>query len=125
MAVLLTADPRLQVQLEVPRGSRVSCSLYEASAASAFPTDPSRAKAVIWCSASGRCDFGPLALGSYALACFHDLNRNGVLDRGLFGIPSEPTVASNHARGFMGPPSFQSAKFSFGGELTLQLKFDP
>ena len=122
--LLLSAEPGLHVQLDVPKDSKVSCSLYEPSAAKAYPKDARRAKSVIWCSESGRCDFGALPSGTYAVACFHDLNRNGVLDRGMFGIPSEPTVASNHAKGFMGPPSFDDAKFTFDGELTLQLKFD-
>jgi len=29
----------------------------------------------------------------------------------LFGIPTERTVLSNHAKGFMGAPSFEKAKF--------------
>jgi Uncharacterized protein conserved in bacteria (DUF2141) len=53
-----------------------------------------------------------------AIACFHDENKNGKLDTGLFGIPTEGTVASNHARGFMGPPSFDKAKFSLAGAAT-------
>src|SRR6202041_1024433 len=42
-------------------------------------------------------------------------NKNGKLDTGMFGIPTEGTVVSNHAKGFMGPPSFEKAKFSFAG----------
>jgi uncharacterized protein (DUF2141 family) len=49
------------------------------------------------------------------VACFHDETRNGKLDTGLFGIPTEGTVASNRAKGFMGPPPFDKAKFSFAG----------
>jgi hypothetical protein len=33
-------------------------------------------------------------------------------------IPSEGTVASNHTKGFMGPPSFDKAKFTFNGAAT-------
>jgi uncharacterized protein (DUF2141 family) len=40
------------------------------------------------------------------------------MDTGLFGIPTEGVVASNHAKGFMGPPSFKDAKFSFAGAGT-------
>lgn len=60
---------------------------------------------------------------TYALACFHEENKNGKLDTGLFGIPSEGTVASNQAKGFMGPPSFKDAKFAFsGGSTELRLR---
>ena len=49
--------------------------------------------------------------------------QNGKLDTGLFGIPTEGTVASNHAKGFMGPPTFDKAKFSFSGTVSeLQLR---
>jgi len=62
-------------------------------------------------------------VGTYAVACFHDENKNGVLDTGLFGIPSEGIVSSNHAKGFMGPPKFEDAKLSFSGRATeLRLK---
>jgi hypothetical protein len=36
----------------------------------------------------------------------------------IFGIPTEGVVASNHAKGFMGPRSFKDAKFSFPGAAT-------
>ena len=60
------------------------------------------------------------------MACFHDENKNGKLDTGLFGIPTEGTVVSNHAKGFMGPPSFDKAKFSFAGaasQLDLRMGY--
>ena len=45
------------------------------------------------------------------------------MDTGLFGIPTEGVVASNHAKGVMGPPSFKDAKFWFPGVATeLRLK---
>jgi uncharacterized protein (DUF2141 family) len=59
--------------------------------------------------------FEPIPAGTYAVACFHDENKNGRLDTGLFGIPTEGTVVSNHAKGFMGPPSFGNARFWFSG----------
>jgi uncharacterized protein (DUF2141 family) len=33
----------------------------------------------------------------------------------LLGIPTEGVVASNHAKGGMGPPSFKDAKLAFAG----------
>jgi uncharacterized protein (DUF2141 family) len=83
-----------------------------------FPTDPAAAAQKLWCpiaSAASTCSFDPIPAGTYAVACFHDENKNGKLDTGLFGIPTEGTVVSNHAKGFMGPPSFEKAKFSFPG----------
>jgi uncharacterized protein (DUF2141 family) len=51
--------------------------------------------------------------GEYAAACFHDENANNDLDQGLFGIPTEGTGASNGARGMMGPPPYDQARFEY------------
>jgi hypothetical protein len=94
----------------------VGCSLY--GSAKGFPTDSSAALQRRWCPIdkdTSRCAFDPIVAGRYAVACFHDENANGKMDTGLFGIPKEGTVVSNHAKGFMGPPSFKDAAFSFSG----------
>jgi uncharacterized protein (DUF2141 family) len=105
---------------------QVGCMLYASE--KGFPTDPSAAAQKRWCAVADRvstCLFDPIAAGTYAVACFHDQNKNGKLDRGLFGIPTEDTVASNHAKGFMGPPSFDKAKFTFPGiAATLDLRMN-
>jgi uncharacterized protein (DUF2141 family) len=44
-----------------------------------------------------------------AVAAFQDLNRDGVLNKGAYGVPIEPYGFSNNARGPFGPPSFESA----------------
>ena len=103
---------------------QVGCMIYNSP--KGFPTDSSAALQRRWCpiaSASSSCAFDPIPAGTYAVACFHDENKNGKLDTGLFGIPTEGTVASNHAKGFMGPPSFDKAKFIFSGAASeLQLR---
>jgi len=50
-----------------------------------------------------------LKKGTYAVAVFHDENRNDEFDQGLFGIPLEGYGFSNNASGFLGPPSFKDA----------------
>ena len=127
---LSAADPPkgvLSVRVTALRSNKgqVGCMIY--NSARGFPTDPSAALQRRWCaivSGASACAFDPLPAGTYAVACFHDENKNGKLDTGLFGIPKEGTVASNHARGFMGPPSFDKAKFYFPGvasELHLRM----
>lgn len=59
------------------------------------------------------CVFDDVSPGEYAIAVFHDENANNDLDRNFVGIPSEGTGASNDARGFMGPPRYEDARFSF------------
>jgi uncharacterized protein (DUF2141 family) len=98
---------------------QVGCMIY--SSAKGFPKDSSAALQRRWCpitNAASTCAFDPIPAGTYAVACFHDENKNGKLDTGLLGIPTEGTVASNHAKGFMGPPSFDNAKFSFAAVAT-------
>lgn len=92
------------------------------NAARGFPTDPNAAAQKRWCPITGStstCVFDPIPAGTYAVACPHDENNNGKLDTGIFGIPKEGTVVSNHAKGFMGPPSWDKAKFAFSGNATV------
>jgi uncharacterized protein (DUF2141 family) len=114
------ADPPTTAVLTVriaglrSNGGQVGCTIY--NSARGFPTDASAALQRRWCpiaNGASACAFDPLPAGVYAVACFHDENKNGKLDTGLFGIPKEGTVVSNHAKGFLGPPSFKDAKFSF------------
>ena len=60
-----------------------------------------------------------LPQGTYALALFQDLNENGTLDTGAFGIPQEPTGFSRDAQGVMGPPSFEQCGFTLRRDTTL------
>jgi uncharacterized protein (DUF2141 family) len=101
---------------------RVGCALFNSERG--FPKDHSAAMQTKWCPITNQeslCSFDPIPAGTYAVACFHDENGNGKMDVGLFGIPAEGVVASNHAKGFMGPPSFKDAKFSFPG-VAMQLR---
>ncbi len=124
------ADPPATAVLKVrisglrSDGGQVGCTLY--NSAKGFPTDASAALQRRWCpieKGASTCAFDPIPAGIYAVACFHDENKNGKLDTGLLGIPTEGTVVSNHAKGFMGPPSFDKARFTFAGVPSeLQLK---
>ncbi len=61
--------------------------------------------------------FDNLKYGYYALAIIHDENGNGKLDFYWFGPPKESVLASNYAKGFMGPPYFEEAKFELKGAV--------
>ena len=60
----------------------------------------------------------------YAIAIYHDVNKNGKLDTNFFGIPSEIYGFSNNARGTFGPPSFSETKVvcDKNNTLVIQLK---
>lgn len=55
--------------------------------------------------------FEDIPKGTYAIAVHHDDNGNNKVDTNFLGIPSEDFGASNNAKGFMGPPSFEDASF--------------
>ena len=106
---------------------KVACTLFKGP--EGFPSDPTRSLQQRWCAIDGTlatCKFDPIPAGSYAIACFHDENGNGLLDKGMFGIPKEGVVVSNNAKGSFGPPKYEDAKFSFPGtptELSLQPRY--
>ena len=58
--------------------------------------------------------------GTYAISMFHDENDNNKMDTALFGIPTEDYGASNNAKGFMGPPKWQDAKFQINNKSITQ-----
>jgi len=58
--------------------------------------------------------------GAYAVSLFHDENDNNKMDTGMFGIPKEDYGCSNNARGFMGPPKWEDAKFNINNESVSQ-----
>ncbi len=57
--------------------------------------------------------FKNLPFGDYAIAIYQDLNGNGKLDTGNFGIPSEPFAFSNNFRPRWSGPSYSKCKFDF------------
>jgi uncharacterized protein (DUF2141 family) len=93
---------------------RVLCAIWRGP--EGYPTDHARAvgsardRSIV--NRQAHCAFDGLTVGAeYAVAVFHDENGNNQLDRGLFGIPTEGTGASNDASGFMGPPPYHGARF--------------
>lgn len=56
--------------------------------------------------------------GDVGIKLYHDVDSNGELKRGNFGIPAEPYGFSNDAPVRFGPPSWSAAKFAIDGETT-------
>lgn len=53
--------------------------------------------------------FSDLPAGKYAIKVFHDKNGDGVLNRNLFGAPTEPYGISNNVRARFSLPPFGEA----------------
>lgn len=98
------------------------CTLYRS--ADGFPTDQEQAAHAVWCpitEGTATCTFPPVPAGEAAVACFHDENQNGTLDRSWMGLPTEPYVVSNHARASFGPPRWVDAKFTLSSSTLVNL----
>ena len=69
--------------------------------------------------------FNKIERGTYAIAIFHDENDNNLLDKNFLGIPLEDYAFSNNATALIGPPSFESAKFSIETDtLTIHIRLN-
>lgn len=66
--------------------------------------------------------FKNLPKDSYALAIYHDENKNGKLDKNLFGAPTEAYGFSNNARETFSAPSFDSAKIVLDKDKKCQIR---
>jgi len=63
-----------------------------------------------------------LPQGEYAIAVYHDKNRNGELDTNFLGIPKEDYGFSNNARRKFGPAKWGDAKFTvIGTETSIEI----
>lgn len=71
---------------------------------------------------SAKVVFENLPSGTYAISTYHDENSNQNLDTGLFGIPKERYGFSNDAKGNMGPPKYEDAKFEISSSKTIVIK---
>ncbi len=68
--------------------------------------------------------FENLPFGEYAISVHHDEDNNGKVNSNFLKIPNEGLGASNDAKGFMGPPSFDKAKVTLKKEqisITINL----
>lgn len=68
--------------------------------------------------------FTDIPKGEYAISVYHDKNKNGKLDTNFMGIPSEDFACSNNAKGFMGPPKHEDAKFELSKDSKIEIKFN-
>ncbi|WP_299114635.1 DUF2141 domain-containing protein [uncultured Winogradskyella sp.] len=65
--------------------------------------------------------FKDVPKGVYAISFIHDENDNGKMDTNFMGIPKEDYGCSNNAKGFMGPPKWEDAKFELKADKTIHI----
>lgn len=116
---LLTSPPASEIHLtitNIPHDEGV-VRLLIFNSPSGFPDSPERAfKALRLPIENGKAEITlkELPLGSYAISAFHDHDGDGIMRKGMFGIPKDPYGFSNDARGAFGPPSFEKSAFILG-----------
>ena len=62
-----------------------------------------------------------LTPGEYAVAVYHDVNSNQILDKNVLGMPLEIYGFSNNARSTFSAPSFTEAKFEMKASKTISI----
>jgi len=94
-------------------GTRGTVLVQLANSAADYDSDDDAFRHAKGKASDGRATFvfEDVPFGDYAVKAFHDENDNEKIDMGWRG-PTERYGFSNNARGFMGPPSFEDAKFS-------------
>ena len=70
---------------------------------------------------SASVTYSNLVKGNYAVAVFHDRNKDGVLNTNLFGVPTEEYGFSNNARNTFSAPSFSAASFSVSANKSISI----
>lgn len=71
---------------------------------------------------TSQISFKDVPVGTYAIACFHDVNDNLKFDMMDNGMPMEAYGISNNSFSY-GPPSFDEAKFEVSNtNLTFDIK---
>ena len=73
---------------------------------------------------SATVTFVGIPKGEYGISTYQDENSNGKLDKNMMGIPSEDFACSNNAKGFMGPPKYEDAKFILKKDAKIDIKFN-
>jgi uncharacterized protein (DUF2141 family) len=68
--------------------------------------------------------FTDITKGEYTIMVYHDENNNGKLDKNFIGMPKEPVACSNNAKGFMGPPKYEDAKFTITADSKIIIKMN-
>ncbi|HKO77599.1 MAG TPA: DUF2141 domain-containing protein [Flavobacterium sp.] len=66
--------------------------------------------------------FNGIPKGEYTVLVYHDENNNKKLDKNFIGMPKEPVACSNNAKGFMGPPKYEDAKFTVTADTKINIK---
>jgi uncharacterized protein (DUF2141 family) len=114
----------LEVQVEGIPNSKGNLFIGLFNTSATFPNYGKQYKGVVlkFEGKSHVYQFKNLPRDSYALAVYHDENKNGKLDKNLVGAPTEAYGFSNNARETFSAPSFEAAKIILDRDKKCQIR---
>jgi len=121
--LLLTSVPTQAAELTItvknllPDQGKVLIAIFESS--KGFPDDSDQAQRKQEANLTGTevtVSFSGLSAGKYAVGTVQDLNGNGKIDYGLFGIPKEPYGVSNNRVPLLSAPTYEEAIVTIGSD---------
>jgi uncharacterized protein (DUF2141 family) len=87
------------------------------STKSDFPRTPFRRGLATPKGGKSHVLFTNIPHGTYALAVFHDEDKDFEMDTNFVGVPQERYGFSNGARGTLGPPDWKDARFKLDAAM--------
>ncbi len=115
----------LHITINGLRNDNGQVILYLYNSETGYPKDHNKAfRIAVSTFTNNMCmmDIHNLPKGIYAIAFFHDENKNGVIDTNFLGLPIEGVGSSENGTGSIGPPTFNGSKFELKGNLSMTLK---
>jgi uncharacterized protein (DUF2141 family) len=109
----------LEIETARPEG-RIAIAIYRDTDSFRHNRNPVRTMILDRSGTVTRAYVQGLTPGRYAIAAFQDIDGDGQLGKGAFGLPREPFGFSNDARGRFGPPTFDAAAFTVSASGTTQ-----
>ncbi len=110
----------ISVQVDGLRNDQgtVRCGLYASAKGFREPGKEFKGVAAPISGGKATCVFADIPPGTYAVAVFHAEHNEAQLETGMFGKPKQGYGFSRDAKGSFGPPSFESAAYSYSGGAT-------
>ena len=118
---LSASDLKIEIENIKSDKGQIKVGLYKD--ANSFPKSGRSYKYKVLNINSNVCIFKDLPNGDYAVAIYHDENKNKKLDKFL-GIPIENYAFSNNARSMFGPASFDDAKVELTQNKTIKITME-
>lgn len=69
--------------------------------------------------------FTRIPKAEYTVTVYHDENNIGKLDKNFIRIPKEAVTCSNNAKGFIGSPKYEDAKFIISADSKINITMNP